>query len=143
MNGLEVEINLGANFLVTAEHFDPAGMRGAPIPGDFASVVPSSGKHKYQITGYARLNGEHAPDGELWLESVEPATGETRGSFRMLVNGDIVINGVVFRDGNILAPGEITARSEGATPIPLSTHIHLHPMAPTQGPSTPPPTPGG
>jgi len=140
--GIEITVDLGGEEVVLADHFEPANTDSLPLPGDSAAVEQSSGAGRWQVVGYSTPDDSEVEPGE-WRVRSRSASGETMGWIHARANGDVVINGVVITaDGNILAPGEVTARSEGATPIPLSTHIHLHPMAPTQGPSVPP-TPGG
>lgn len=140
--GYDVEIDMGG-YIVTAEHSGSASSEDPPLPGDEAYLLRGEGNGTWVIVGFGRVDTPTAQPGEVILTSRSEA-GERAGVIHMRRDGSIVLNGVVIdpegnisTPGNMKAEGEVTAKSGGLA-IELSTHIHGHPMGPTQGPVQPP-----
>lgn len=154
--GLDVKCDPGGGDNVTAPHFADPGDDSRPLPGDYAALEDSAGSGAEQVTGYADVrNAGKAAAGEkriyardasgalkieLWLKGDgRLVITNSSGTVEMAANGDVTINGVVIdADGNITAPGEVTAMAAvPAESVTLSQHIH----GTGAGPSDPP-TPG-
>jgi hypothetical protein len=149
---VDVKADLGGGDNVTLDHFAPPGVDALPLPGDAAAIGDGAGTGRAQATGYndpknagrakpgeLRVYGRD-PDGnivnEVWLQgSGEVLIENAEGTFHMAVDGKVTINGVTIdTQGNITAPGEVTAK--GGTPVPVNLSTHLHPTG--TGPSGPP-----
>lgn len=151
----EVRIDTGGGNIVTGDHFEGASGDSLPVVGDFAVFIDGDGTGTVEIIGYHKgsLVGQ-AAQGE-WREIVRKPDGTPvlevwgKGDGRLEINGIInggafvldpadgsfTINGVKFdRDGNVTAPGEITAKA--GTPGSVTLTQHVHPTG--TGPSGPP-----
>lgn len=141
--GYDVEVDQGGGLMVTAEHSGSAACEDPPLPGDEAYLLRGEGSGTWTIVGFGRTNTPSAQPGEFRV-TARNESGTQVAEFYMRRDGTIVINGVsidpsgnISTPGNMSATGEVTAKSDGMA-ISLSTHIHGHPMGPTQGPVQPP-----
>lgn len=155
VESVEVRCDTGGGAIITADHFQPAGVDALPLPGDFAAIEDSTGTGAKQATGYhdgnnagKSANGEHRiygrnADGvvvsEFWLkgDGTVAITGLVNGGTATLdpSDGTWNFNGVkVDAQGNLTAPGEITAMVATA-PVKLSTHLHPTGMGPSGAPT--------
>jgi hypothetical protein len=137
------------------DHFAPPGVDALPLPGDAAAIGDGAGTGRAQSTGYndpknagRALPGEHRifardPDGnvvaEVWVKgSAHIVIENAEGTIELRADGTIDLNGVTIDpQGNITAPGEVTAKGGTPAPVNLSTHTHGSGTGPTT-----PPTPG-
>lgn len=146
----EATVDVGGGDNRTAQHFADPGVDARPLPGDFVAMLerrrevaavgyldPAGGvAGAGEIRIYAR-DGDGAivwvhlkSDGELHIENREG------GVIEMAPDGDVTINGVVIdTDGNVVAPGEVTAMDGPGTSVGLSTHQHNTAMGPTDPPT--------
>jgi len=144
---LLVKCDPGGDALVTAQHFDSAGVDAPPLPGDSVALEDSAGAGSEQVAGYADTrNAGKAEPGERRTYARD-SSGEVVCEIWAKGNGDIDIQALkagakirlgkveIDQDGNLTTPGEITGMAATpATAVKLSTHIH-----PTGvGPSGPP-----
>jgi hypothetical protein len=143
--GYDVEVDMGGGVIVTAEHSGSAACEDPPIKGDEAYLLRGEGSGSWTIVGFGRTDTPSAGPGEFRVTARDPDSKAVVAEFYMRRDGTIVINGVsIDPDGNISTPGnmkaegEVTASAGSAGAIDLSTHIHGHPMGPTQGPTQPP-----
>lgn len=154
----ETRVDTGGGNVVTADHFEAAGDDSLPLPGDYAALADGTGKGAVEALGYhdGKNAGKAAPgerriysrklDGtvvlELWFK------GDGRLEINGLVNGgsivldpsdgSVTLNGTKFdKQGNVTAPGEITAKAGTPVSVTLSQHTHGSGTGPTT-----PPTPG-
>lgn len=152
-----VIVDLGGGANCTAEFFPSPGDDSPPCKGDMVTLGEGGdGANSLAVVGAndARNPGKaeggeirkyaRDPDGavvsELWLkgDGTLELTGIKCGwKFVGNTDGSFEINGVVIDpSGNIKAPGEVTAMSQGPG-VKLSTHQHGTGVGPTT-----PPTPG-
>jgi hypothetical protein len=149
---VDVKADLGGGDNVTLDHFAPPGVDALPLPGDAAAVGDGAGTGNAHATGYndplnagRALPGEHRiyardSDGnvvaEVWVKgSAHIVIENAEGTIELRADGTIDLNGVTIDpQGNITAPGEVTAK--GGTPAPVTLSQHLHPTG--TGPSGPP-----
>lgn len=146
----EVKVDRGGNDVVTADHFDGAGVDAPPLPIDKAALVDGPGSGTAMAVGYRDTKnagkaapGEYrvvarAPDGTIVLEFWGKANGDLEIT-SIKPGGKVTINGLTIdQDGNLVTPGEVTAKaSSPATSVTLSRHVHNSGTGPTT-----PPTPG-
>lgn len=147
----EAVVDLGGEELRTAQHFTPAGIDARPRPGDYVAGVevgrqvvllghadPSGGiAGAGEVRVYAR-NGDGAGVAAVHVKADGSVliTNEEGGSIEMATNGDVTINGVLIdTDGNVVAPGEVTAKDGPGTSVGLSTHLHGTAMGPSDAPT--------
>jgi hypothetical protein len=142
----DVRMDPGGDDVLTAQHFAPPGDDSHPLPDDFMVTVPGSESGTEAVVGYADVrNAPEAGPGEVRRYARDPSSGVPVAVIWLRNNGDInitslngrnvTINGVVFDvGGNVSAPGELTAMSDGPVPIELSTHLHNSGTGPTTGP---------
>lgn len=150
---IRVEVDLGDEELVTAEHLSPSGVDAPPLVGDEVMLQPCEGHGATFCCSYADpKNAGVAEDGEyrtyarddegtpvceVWLKK------DGTVAVRNIKSGSkIDLNGVLIdQQGNLTAPGEITAKvgtPDAPQPgVKLSTHLHPTGVGPTS-----PPTPG-
>ena len=141
-----VKVDMGGDDLVSADHFQPAGVDAVPLPGDSAAVEESTGAGNAKAAGYSDPTARVATAGEIRIYS-RNSEGEVVATVHIRSGGaieitsgqgaDIVLNGVTIdNDGNVSAPGEVTAQDGSpTTAVGLSTHLHGSPMGPTQPPT--------
>jgi hypothetical protein len=153
----ETRADAGEGDAVTATHFEDAGSDSHPLPTDEVHLADADGAGLEHAVGYTdtvnprksgpgekRIYARDAATGELvcevWLQSDGSVVVENEnGAIELAADGTITLNGVAIdTDGNILAPGEVTAKAS-TTPIALSTHTHT---APSGGGATSTPVPG-
>ncbi|MCA9610256.1 MAG: hypothetical protein KC619_31890 [Myxococcales bacterium] len=78
--------------------------------------------------------GDDAPT-ILLKPNGDVTVSNANGSIALASGGNVTINGVVIdTDGNITAPGEVTAM-DGPTSVSLSTHKHGTAMGPSDAPT--------
>jgi hypothetical protein len=148
---VQVQVDLGDEEIVTAEHLGAPGEDALPLVGDEAMVQECEGAGATFCTGYAdpknaggAQEGEHrryARDDqgtlvcEVWLKR------DGTIALRSVAAGSKVdLNGVLIdQQGNLTAPGEITAMAGTPdAPLPgvkLSTHLHGTGVGPTTAPT--------
>lgn len=147
----DITVDTGGGANVTARYVSPPGDDSPPRVGDSALVIdgPQTGSAVVVglIDGTSRSaglgekrffsrDGDGNPIAWVWLKADgEVEIRNEHGHFIMEPEGAVTINGVVIDiDGNILAPGEVTAQSDTA-PVGLSTHLHNTAMGPTDAPT--------
>jgi hypothetical protein len=150
----EIRADAGEGEAVTASHFEDAGSDSHPLPTDEVHLADADGAGLEHAVGYTdtvnprksgpgekRIYARNADTGEqvceIWLKADGAVVVENdQGFIELGADGDITLNGVVIdKDGNILAPGEVTAMAAmPAASVSLSTHIHGTPS----GASSPP-----
>lgn len=143
----EIKGDPGGEAVCTAEHFSPPGIDSQPCQGDYFATHDGPGTGDEVVSGYhdpkeanrkagsgeARIyarDGDGATVCEVWCK----ADGSVE--INSIKSGSVLkLNGVeIDQDGNIKAPGEITAK-EGAASVSLSTHVHNSAMGPTSPPT--------
>jgi hypothetical protein len=153
---VRVQVNLGDDSndeVVTVEHMSLPGEDSLPLPGDEVVMEEAEGQGDTTAVAYADSKNagvaepgerrQYARDDEgtlvceVWLKK------DGTVALKSIAPGSkIDLNGVLIdQQGNIVAPGEITAMA-GTTEAPLpgvklSTHLHPTGVGPTS-----PPTPG-
>ena len=123
--GKDIKSDRGSGDNVTAQHFSAPGDDALPLAGDYSALSHATGTGRQTSVGYrdGKLEGKAAPgekriyarteSGELSVEVWLKNTGEviitnTAGTFTMLADGDVVINGITLKaDGSdiVLANG--------------------------------------
>lgn len=143
-DGPETKVDLGGGEIVTAGHYDSAGVDAPPLPGDTAALEDSTGTGAQQVSGYqdTKNEGEAAPGevrfyarnaagaimAELWMKGDGTIEfSNTLGAGKLNPDGTAEINGAT-----ITLTGDVIT----ALGVSLDTHLHPSPMGPT-GPPTP------
>jgi hypothetical protein len=130
-----------------AEHFASSGDDAPPLPKDFAAVSDAPGRGSKRVTGYVDpKNAGTALGGEKRIYARDPVDGSVVAEIWLKGTGDIsivsiksggkiILNGVgIDQQGNIKAPGDVTAMSAGPG-VKLSTHLHGSGTGPTTAPT--------
>ncbi len=147
-DGYEIQVSMGTNVPPqTAEHYDAPGSEQPPVVGDYVTLVPADGAGNFRSGGYSIPGEPVAASGEHRFISRD-ASGSVTGSLHFKADGSleitaskVTINGVTIdTDGTFTAPKEVFWQGDG-TKVAASTHIHKHPMGPTEGPISPPAPP--
>lgn len=148
-NSVEVKVDQGDQQPIVAEHYGAPGDDSPPLPGDIVATKESSGKGSAQAIGYNDAkNAGVALGGEKRIYARDPDDGSIVAEGWLKGNGDvaftsiksggkIILNGVeIDQQGNITAPGEVTAKAGSAQLVTLTQHIHPTGTGPS-GPATP------
>ena len=129
----QAKLDQGGGEILTADHFEAAGMESHPLPQDYmlAIEVPGSGqvvslgyldpklKHTTE-KGEVRLYSRSKSDGKALAEIHLMNDGEIQGKnengyFRLESDGDYLVNGArITKDGEVINKSGIV----------LGTHIH-------------------
>lgn len=139
----ETKADPGDGDNVTAAHFGAPGDDAHPLPGDQAVLVRVPGSGTVVAVGYldTAREGEAQP-GERRIYSRD-SDGAIQATLWLKADGSVdidapngmTINGVhIDADGNLTAPGEITAM-EGPAQVSVSTHDHPSGTGPTGSPT--------
>ena len=145
-NGVEVKVDQADQTLLTLENFPPLGDDSPPLAGDFVAIKDSTGRGNSQAVGYIDpKNPGVALGGEKRFYARSPTDGSVICSGWLhgdgLIEFESLKTGVAFKfglvtiddQGNILTPGEITAKA--GTPQLVTLTQHTHPTG--TGPSGP------
>jgi len=147
-NGHSVDITAdqAGEQLLTLADYPPLGDDALPLPGDFVAVGDMTGNGVARASGYVDTkNPGVALPGEKRIYARDPDDGSVVAEIWLKGAGDIAIksikaggkinlNGVeIDQDGNITAPGEVTAKA--GTPALVTLTQHTHPTG--TGPSGP------
>lgn len=146
---VDVTIDAGGGELLTIEHVDSCGEDAPPLAGDYAAISESTGQGAVRSAGYTDTkNAGVALGGEKRIYARDPDTGAIVAEGWLKGNGDvaftsiksggkIILNGVeIDQQGNITAPGDVTAKAGTAQLVTLTQHIHPTGTGPS-GPATP------
>lgn len=145
----EVKVDVGGGQLFTLVHVDSCGEDAPPLPEDSAAMSDSTGQGTVRSAGYTDTkNAGVALGGEKRFYARSPADGSVICSgwlhgdgmieFESLKTGVCFKFGLVTIDdqGNILTPGEVTAKAGTPQLVTLTQHIHPTGTGPS-GPATP------
>lgn len=141
--GAGVDLKVGPMFPATVPHFSDPGEDSPPLPGDSVALDESSGSSGAEhATGYADTkNAGIAQPGEKRLYARDE-NGNVVSTFYLKRDGSIeltaerfVFKGDVRIEGKLDTTGEVTAKAGTVAAVKLTTHEHLSPVGPTQGPT--------
>ncbi len=146
-NVVEVKADAGGGEILVIEHGADGGDDAPPLAGDYAAIGDSTGSGAVRSAGYSDTkNPGKALGGEKRIYARNPDDGSVVAEIWLKGNGDIAIksiradgkinlNGVeIDQDGNIKAPGEITAKAETPQMVTLTQHTHGSGTGPTTAP---------
>lgn len=148
-DGMEVTVDIGGGDLSTALVAAAPGDLSYPRVGDLAVLEEGDEPGVYLATGFVDQTVQSlvAASGEVYRFGRD-SDGAPSCHVHLKANGDvevkslksggkIILNGVeIDQDGNMTAPGEVTAMSANAgTAVKLSTHLHPTSMGPTDKPT--------
>lgn len=137
----EVKVDTGAGYLVLAEHFQPAGDDGQPLPDDYALMVNVKGSGRSAAAGYldGKNAGEAGPgerrlysrdtDGTIksviWLKSDGSVTvNNGSGAITLQSDGTVNLNGVTINTAGEIDANKVSAPSVVASGKELAGHTH-------------------
>lgn len=146
-DGPETKVDCGGGEIITAAHFDSAGVDAPPLPGDTAALEDSTGTGAQQVSGYQDTQNEGAASpgevrfyarnsagaimAELWLKGDGTIEfSNLAGAGKLNPDGSAEINGA-----KVTLTGDVIT----ASGVSLQNHLTPSPFGPI-GPPTPEPS---